>query len=51
MLAFGGLMVLIMVLRPTGLVGFRRPTIRMADQAPPMDGAGQPRPALGKAPG
>ncbi len=27
MLAFGALMVLIMVVRPTGLVGFRRPTI------------------------
>ena len=51
MLAFGGLMVLIMVLRPTGLVGFRRPTIRMADQTPPADRAGGPGVALGKASG
>ena len=51
MLAFGGLMVLIMVLRPTGLVGYRRPTLLMADQAPPLDGAGERPGALGKAPG
>ncbi|MFO1128694.1 MAG: high-affinity branched-chain amino acid ABC transporter permease LivM [Rhodospirillales bacterium] len=37
MLAFGGLMVVIMVLRPTGLVGFRQPTIRMGDRLPPPE--------------
>ena len=31
MLAFGGLMVLIMVWRPRGLLAFREPTIRLAD--------------------
>ena len=34
MLAFGALMVLIMVVRPTGLVGFRQPTVRLDRQHP-----------------
>jgi branched-chain amino acid transport system permease protein len=45
MLAFGGLMVLIMVLKPKGLIGYRQPTIRLDRSprpaaAPP--GAGSP---------
>ncbi|MFO1155099.1 MAG: high-affinity branched-chain amino acid ABC transporter permease LivM [Rhodospirillales bacterium] len=47
MLAFGGLMVLIMVIRPTGLVGFRQPTIHLKDHPPPDDAT----PVLGRAPG
>jgi branched-chain amino acid transport system permease protein len=39
MLAFGGLMVLIMVWRPRGLLAFREPTIRLADH----DQAARPR--------
>jgi branched-chain amino acid transport system permease protein len=34
MLAFGGLMVLIMIWRPGGLIGFREPTIRLGSKPP-----------------
>ena len=43
MLAFGGLMVLIMIWRPRGLLAFREPTIRLRPRrdagAPPREGA------------
>jgi branched-chain amino acid transport system permease protein len=46
MLAFGGLMVLIMIWRPRGLLAHREPTIRLDRAPPPATSGAAPRQAL-----
>jgi branched-chain amino acid transport system permease protein len=51
MLAFGGLMVLIMIWRPRGLLSFREPTVRLHGRSGPGGGPTGGSGASGSTPG